>query len=235
MPAMSDEGRNWVSDVGRVDPDLFGSLARARITDERSYLEREHLLTRRVRGLVAQTRRDLLLLDRIPLADLVRVSPPWLLDMRLEVMGVPLGICEKTGLGRARDLSGPQVRSLTADEVGTVRLALYRAGKSGAPNKVAPPPPPGDRVITLLDAAPKAALDLPVSEVPGLPRRVRNALRSGGIEQVSDLSGWSDTALQFLPQFGQKSLDDLLACLQAVIETAPSDGALDDPEPDPCP
>jgi len=235
MSAMIDKNRNWVPAVGRVDPDLYAHLVRTRIRDERSYLEREHLLPRRVRGLTAQTRRDLLLLDRIPLTELVRVSPPWLLDMRLEVMGVPLRICEKTGRGRARDLLGPQVRSLSTDEVGTIRLALYRAGRAGAPNKVAPPPPPGDRVITLLDTAPQAALDLPVSEVPGLPRRVLNALRSGSIEQVSHLSGWSDTALQFLPQFGQRSLDDLLACLQAVMEANPSDEALDDRESEPCP
>lgn len=235
MSAIIDTGLNWVPTVGRVDPDLFAHLVRARIRDERSYLEREHLLTRRVRGLTAQTRRDLLLLDRIPLTDLVRVSPPWLLEMSLEVMGVPFGICEKLKRGRVRDLSGPLAGSLSAEEVGTVRLALYRAGKSGAPSRVSPPPPPGDRVMTLLVSASATVLDLPVAEIPGLPRRVRNALRSGSIDQVSNLSGWSDTALQFLPQFGQKSLDDLLACLQAVMEANPSDEALDSREPEPCP
>lgn len=232
---MIDKNRNWVPAVGLVDPDLYAHLVRARIRDERSYLEREHLLTRRVRGLAAQMRRDLLLLDRIPLADLVRVSPPWLLDMSFEVMGVPSVICEKLKNGCVRDLSGPQGGSLSEEEIGTFRLALYRAGKVGAPSKVSPPPPPADRVMTLLESASPTVLDLPVAEIPALPRRVRNALRSGPIGQVSDLSGWSDTALRLLPQLGQKSLEDLIACLEAVMEANPSGEALDDREPEPCP
>ena len=142
MSDVNHPTRNWVAAVGRIDPVLFSHLVRSRIRDEQSYLAQEHRLPRRIRGLAAQTRRDLLILERIPLADLVRVSPPWLLDMRLEEMGVPAALCEKLNADCPRGIGDPALPALSAEERDVVRLALYRAGKAGAPGVTTAPAPP---------------------------------------------------------------------------------------------
>lgn len=233
MSVSAPASRDWPLALRRVDPDLYAQLARARIRDEEGYLARERLLPRRVRTLAAQIRRDLLLLDRVPLEDLVRVSPPWLLDTGLDRIGAPASVCEKRAGLRVRDL--PElIGGMSPEELSAVRFALYRSGRATAPAREAVETP-ADRVRDLVAAAPEPVRQAEVGELPGLPRRVLNALRTGGVARVEELDRWSDTDLTLLPQFGRKSLEDLLRSLEEAVADAPDPSGTEEPEPDPCP
>jgi hypothetical protein len=233
MTVSDTPGPDWVAALGRVDPDLYAQLLRARIRDEGSYLQRERLLPSRVRTLTAQVRRDLLLLDRIPIGELVRVSPPWLLELSLERIGAPASVCEKRGGLRVRDLPD-LLGEVGPEEAAALRFALYRAGRARAPRREVPEPAT-DRVRALIASASAALWEAPIDEVPGLPRRVRNALVSGQVGTVGDLDRWTDEELKLLPQFGRKSLEDLLVCLEEAAALYGDAEPPEEREPDPCP
>lgn len=215
-----------------LEPDLAPALARVGIRDEQSYLDREGALPRRVRTKVASTRRDLLLLDGIPLRDLARVSPPWLRGLTPMEIGVPAPIAKDlsgSGVDRVVDLAGPASSRIRGEAARVLRLALYRAGSSGAPRPEQAPEPASDRVIGLVDAAPDEVRATALADIPGVPARALTAARGARILTVGDLSLWSDTSLKMLPYFGEGTLQGLLNALEAVIEGA------SEPDPEPCP
>lgn len=243
MTVQSVSEKDWVPTLLALDPELAAPLRRAGIRDERTYLEREGFLSRRIRTEVASTRRDLLLLGRIPLRDLARVSPPWISGMTLSELRVPARVvseCSAVGIVRIADLAGsgeyalPADHALPADVERTVKLALYRAGKRGAPRPKRQSPGPDDRVRGLVRSAPEPIRELALVEISGLPTRVRNTMSIQGVRTVSDLERWSDTDLKLLPQFGEKSLEDLITGIRAAIDNFAVEGC-ENESASPCP
>lgn len=228
-------GGDWVPTLLSLEPDLAPALARVGIRDERSYLDREGGLPRRVRTEVATARRDLLLLDGIPLQDLARVSPPWLRGLTLTDIGVPAPIAKDlsgSGVERVVDLAGPASSRIRGEAARVLRLALYRAGSSGAPRPQQTPEPASDRVIGIVDAAPDEVRATALADIPGVPARALTAARGARILTVGDLASWSDKSLKMLPYFGEGTLQGLLNALETAIESAEDAAQLD---PEPCP
>jgi hypothetical protein len=228
-------GGDWVPTLLSLEPDLAPALARVGIRDEHSYLDREGAMPRRIRNEVALARRDLLLLDGIPLRDLVRVSPPWLRALTLLDIGTPQPVAEhlsRSGVTRVEDMI--TMAEVPGGEAAArvLRLALYRAGRSGAPKPQQTPAPAPDRVIGLVSTAPEEVRSMAFTDLPGLPSRAVNAARSAGIRNVGDLAHWSDKDLKMLPCFGEGTLQGVLCSLECAIEGAVVSV---EEEPEPCP
>lgn len=217
---------NWVPTLLSLDPPLAPTLVRAGIRDEASYQDREAGLPRRIRAEVAAARRDLLLLDRVPIGALVLATPPWVRDLPLAELGLPARV--RSGLAGAVRV-GDLARLATTPPPATeraIRLGLYRAGRRGAPPAPSRPRPPNDRVQSVVRDACPAVRELPLAELPGVPVRALNAARRAHIGTVGDLADWTDANLKMLPYFGEKTLGDLIAALRVAIEAAA-------PEPEP--
>lgn len=215
MTRSTEENQDWVATLSEIDPDLSSRLLRVGIRDEVTYQEREIRLPDRVRTLVAQTRRDLLLLELIPLPAMVRAAPPWLQDQEPERVGVPKRLRLLAGASRVRDLERGAGR-LTPNEIRVIRLALYAAGRGPAP-EVTPATSTQRRVQRLVRAAPERVREARIGSLPGLKTRLRNTLRSGGVAVVSDLDAWTDDAIRALPGVGERTVADLISHIEAAI------------------
>lgn len=220
-------GPDWVPTLLALAPDLVPALSRAGIRDDRTYLDREGELPRRIRARVAAARLDLTLIDRVEIGELAIRCPPWVREAPIEALSIPPELNSRlrgAGASRVSDLVGaPVAAELSGSDQGLVRLALYRAVRTGALRPEPRPEPPRDRVRSLLRLAPDELLQAPLSALPGLPIRVLRATQRGGIERVGDLAERSDANLKMLPYFGTKSLEDLLLVLGAAVEAARAD------------
>jgi len=217
----TDRSENWVHILLALDPGLGPVLSRAGIRDEASYLDREISLPRRIRTQVATSRRDLSVLDRIPLYELARVSPPWLRDLSLEKIGVPALFCAEfqgVGVCSVADLARTPDASTRSFAVSAVRLALYRAGNGGPPRPERAQEVAQDRVSALVLAAPERVRLIALDDLPGIPTRVLSATARSQIRTVGDLTTWSDKDLKMLPYFGEGTLQGLIDSLECAIE-----------------
>jgi hypothetical protein len=231
---------NWVPTLLALDPDMAPALVKAGIRDEASYVDREMALPRRIRTQVAISRRDLSVLDRIPLHDLALVSPPWMRGLSPAQIGVPGPIAEElegVGVRCVADLARTPDALTGTSAIRAVRLALYRAGKAGAPRPAPASVAAQNRVSALVTGAPEGVRSAALEDIPDIPTRALNAARRSEIRTVGELIGWSDKDLKMLPYFGEGTLQGLIDSLECAIEAigvSPEADPDEDREMEPC-
>ena len=172
---------DWVPALIIVEPDLSVPLERAGIRDDLTYQARESELPRRVRSRVASARRDLTLQGLIPIRLVARTSPPWVLDLPVAEMGLPESVLSRlsaVGVVTVGDLAKMDHVTTGPFEERAIRLALYLAGRRGAPARAAVPASPADRVRSAVRSAPLPLRERLLAEIPGVPKRALNARKN---------------------------------------------------------
>lgn len=216
---------DWVGDAVRLVPDLLPALARDGIRDEASYQARESHLPRRTRTALSQLRRDLLVLERVAVRDLARSAPPWVREGRIADLPVPhrnrdaltgAGYHLVSDLEPASDEHLAGLAGMGPFGLRALAFSLQRASCAPAPRAALSGPDP-DRVSALLSGIPPELTKIRVTDLVPVPTRIRNAFRSERIETFGDLMSRTDGDLRMLPNFGQKSLEDLLTILEDLI------------------
>lgn len=144
------------------------------------------------------------------------------LGLTFDETGARLGV----SASRARQLYEPAVRMITSVARRAALLTSYVGD-------VAPVPRSADEIAVLAaDGAARAALDMPIYGLP-LGVRAANCLQLHGVGTVGDLVTKTEEELLKIPNFGRKTLREVVEMLAAIgfqLEmTVDGDAGLTDP------